>query len=219
LEEEKKDMELWASFLDGDKSALDALYKKHQRTVLNAISKHLNITSVGGTLSVSGNVLANDAANIAWEHIHKALINGKFEARNESSFRSFISKIARNKALDFITQAKKNRSTSLIVGGTNEFPRLDDFELASPCFADEDPDELPVSERLIPYLSEIELDVFALMKDYYFSDEQDNNESINKITSVEMAEILGVNERTIRNRRKSIQEKLVRLKNRIDELE
>jgi transcription initiation factor TFIIIB Brf1 subunit/transcription initiation factor TFIIB len=58
-----------------------------------------------------------------------------------------------------------------------------------------------------------------LMKDYYFSDEQDNNESINKITSVEMAEILGVNERTIRNRRKNIQEKLVRLKNRINELE
>jgi hypothetical protein len=212
------DVDLYRLIRGGDDRAFTDLQNKHRLTVLSAISKHLNNSSFGGTLSIGARTSQSDVAPTVWENIYEAIQTGKFVIENENSSRSFIKRVAQYKALNLIKDSETNRTTSGLVDLRNTFLKFEDLESNSELAVSENSDrhidETTIFEHLIPLLNERELEVFNLMKEFYL-DDRDDPEFKAKLTSVQMAESLGVNERTIRNHKKSIQLKLGRLKGRL----
>lgn len=213
------DVDLYRLIREGNDRAFTDLQEKHKFTVLSAISKHLNNSSFGGTLSIGARTSQGDVALTVWENIYKAIQTGKFVIENENSSRSYIKRVARYKALNLIKDSETNRTTSGLVDLRNTFLKFEDLESGSELAVSENSDrqidETTIFEHLIPLLNERELEVFNLMKEFYLDKDRDDPELKAKLTSVQMAESLDVNERTIRNHRKSIQQKLCRLKGRL----
>lgn len=204
------DLTLVKAIASGEPSAFSILKERYEGLVFKAIDKHLNDTSVSGTLSISAESTREDVALTVWHKLFKLFSEAKVEFQTESALRSYIFRVASNSAIDVIKQSLANRK-GFFKGIQNEFVKLNgETHIEIPDSTGQVESGLDEEKFLSMLRSELtpgELDVFLYLEKSFISASFDDSQDLKKVTAVDIAEALSVNERTVRNRKKSIRTK------------
>lgn len=212
---DSSDSELCRRIKNGDEAAFRELQEKYKGLVSSICMKELQSGWAGlhTRLSVCYEHLEQDIESIVWQALYEQALSGiKFD--DKDSFIKLINTIARNKVHDIKKKSRKNRSMGAINGVFNSFHSMDREEDTG--------SGTPLSFEL-PYPVDNDIDYDKFMK--LLADELDEKEQYllnqllkllnerwaegngKKPTQHELAELLDISDRTVRNRMNNIREK------------
>jgi DNA-directed RNA polymerase specialized sigma24 family protein len=190
----------------GDKSALNELKNKHAGLVIIICREKLEAGNLHLKLSINYNEIIKDLSLIIWNELFEEAKKG-IVFNNEHSFKNLLRKISTCRAVDIVRDSIKHRTQGAIQGRNNTFPRInkipeDELNLfSSPeTLFETEEKALKFLPLLLEQLDKKELEVIKIIQESI-------KEKDKKPTQVEMAEKLGITDRTIRSRMKSISDK------------
>ncbi|MCM8857907.1 MAG: sigma-70 family RNA polymerase sigma factor, partial [Candidatus Thiodiazotropha sp.] len=195
------DSELCQRIKDGDDTRFSELQAKYSSRVRSVCMREFERGQSGihTKMSINYEHLVEDVSMIVWQDLYKNILKGvRFD--DEDSFIKLLTRVTQNKTRDKKNESIKNRKDGLIKGASNNFQSKDqegvdfDFSIPSDSFlCDEDDDtEEQFIELLSGQLDAKERVVLQLM--------EESSKSAKKLTQEDMADILGVSDRTVRNR-------------------